>query len=140
MGMLPIVDAIRAAVPVGSGMTRDTTGSSPIEFAAGTLYAWPGKDRRDVVGDGSVDDSRFTVELAYTVAADEDLDVGRTRAVSDALDDAADAIAEWVREHRAREDALWHHLQVDSIDFDELKGLEHRGVRMTLSGMREVMG
>lgn len=140
MGMLPVVDAIRAAVPGGGGMTRDTTGSRPIEFAPGTLYAWPGTDRRVVEGDGSVDDSRFTVELAYTVPAEEDLDVGRARAVSEALDDAADAIAAWVRDHRAREDALWHHLQVDSIDFDELTGLEHRGVRMTLSGMREVMG
>jgi len=103
------------------------------------LYVWPAADRRGVEGDGSVDDSRFTVELAYTLATDETPDTGRDRDISEALDDAADAIAAWVRDHRAREDALWHHLQVDSIDFDELKGLEHRGVRMTLSGMREVM-
>ncbi len=140
MGMLGVVDVIRAALPVGTGVTRDTSGARPPEYEADTLYAWPGVDRRAVEGDGSVDDSRFTVELAYTLATDETPDTGRERAISVALDDAADAIAEWVREHRAREDALWHHLQVDSIDFDELKGLEHRGVRLTLSGMREVMG
>lgn len=140
MGMLGVVDAILDALPVGTGVTRDTSGARPPAYQADMLYVWPGVDRRAVEGDGSVDDSRFTVELAYTLASDETPDTGRERAISEALDDAADAIAEWVREHRAREDALWHHLQVDSIDFDELKGLEHRGVRLTLSGMREVMG
>lgn len=137
MAMLPIVDAIRATVPVGAATTRDTTGSRPAEYWPDMLYVWPGTDRRVVEGDGTVDDSRFTVEIAYTMATDENPDTGRDRTVSEALDAAADDIAEWVRANRANE--LWHHLQVEQIDHDELKGLEHRGVRMTLSGMREVM-
>lgn len=137
MTMLPIVDEIAAEVPVGTGITRDGTASRPAEYWPDMLYAWAATDRRDVEGDGSVDDSRFTVELAYTVATDETPDTGRDREVSEALDEAADAIAEWVRDNRANE--LWNHLQVDQINFDELKGLEHRGVRLTLSGMREVM-
>lgn len=137
MAMLPVVDEISAEVTVGTGITRDGTGAQPSEYQAGRLYVWPGIDRRAVEGDGTVDDSRFTVELAYTVQTDETPDSGRDREVSEALDEAADGIAKWVREHRANE--LWHHLQVDAIDYDSLNGLMYRGVRMTLSGMREVM-
>lgn len=140
MGMLDVVDTIAAAVPVGTGITRDGTGARPAKYEPDTLYAWAVRDRRDVEGDGSVDDSRFTVSLAYTVASAEDADTGRDRDVSEALDDAADAIAEWVREHRAREDGKWHHLQVDEIDLVGLHGFDYRGVLMTLSGMREVTG
>jgi hypothetical protein len=137
MAMLPIVDEIAAEVPAASGITRDDTAARPAEYWPDMLYVWAGTDRRAVEGDGSVDDSRFTIEIAYTLSTQETPDDGRDRQVSEDLDEAADDIAGWVRDNRANE--LWHHLQVDQIDFDELKGLEYRGVRMTLSGMREVM-
>ena len=136
MAMLPIVDHIRANATVPAGTARDTAAAAPAAYVADTFYAWPGVDRRVVEGDGTVDDSRFTVELALTVAADETPDVGRDRAVSVALDDGADDLAAWVRGNRANE--LWDHLQVDQIVYDELRGLEYRGVRLTLSGFREV--
>ena len=138
MGMLDVVDTIVAAVTVPTGTTRDGTGARPAEYEPDTLYGWSVSDRRAVEGDGTVDDSRFQVILALTVASAEDADTGRDRTVSETLDDAADVIAEWVREHRANE--LWHHLQVDAIDFDALHGFDYRAVRITLSGMREVQG
>jgi len=138
MGLLAIVDQLRDELPVPDGVTRDATGHRPARFDAGRLYVWPVSDARKPEGDGSIDKSAFSLGLALTLATDEASEEVRERAISVALDDAGDAIAAWVRDHRADE-LLWDNLQVDAYDYAALHGLEHRGITMEISGEREVM-
>lgn len=134
-GLLEIVDAVVASVPVAAGFTRDTTGAEPSPFQPNTLHGWPGVDTFTVVDSGGTDQGDFTFSLAYCVAAQEGPDLERDRSVSEHLDEAVGAIRAWVAAHRAAA-GLWDWLAVTSATYDAIRGLEYRGVRIDLAGNR----
>lgn len=141
MGMAPIVDAIRDAVPVPSGVTRQDGLREPAIYRSGRLYAWPGVEVRVEEGDGSLDRGDFTLSLAVTIVVPREGDSGPDRDSSLTLDDAADDIAEWVRDNRVSGDEdprLWEDLQVSRIDYAALHGQDWAGVRLDLSGYRQI--
>ena len=133
---MPIVDAIREAVPIPTGIERDDSGAEPIAYGPDRLYAWAGTEQRVEEGTGRIDRGDFTVMLALTVASDEADSGIPDRDTSLALDDGVDAIAAWVRDHRTDPTDLWEDLAVSGIEYSGLRGFEHRGHRMTLAGYR----
>lgn len=140
MSMVPVVDAIRTAVPAPNGMAVDDTCSEPMDYAPNTLYAWPETEQLTEEGDGSEDASAFAVTLALTFATTEAATQKPERAVSVAIDDATDAITDWVRTHRTQDAVggpLWEDLQA-TVQYGGLRGFRGRGVRVRLSGHRVV--
>lgn len=140
--MVPVVDAIRGAVPVPAGMTADDTCSEPIDYAPNTLYAWPEVEQLIPEGTGPADDSNFTVMLALSFATTEATTQHPQRTVSVSIDDATDAITAWVRANRTKDDGngkvLWEGLQA-AIQYGGLRGFRGRGVRVRLNGRRVVV-
>lgn len=135
-GLLAIVDAIVDAVPIGDSMSRDTTGSEPSPYTGGVLYGWPVVDRFVPDGTGGLDEGRYSLRLAYCVPAIEGPGLLRDRTVSEALDAAVVDIRAWVAANRASD--LWEWLQVDAANYDDIRGSDYRGVRLDLSGYREL--
>lgn len=137
MGLLAIVDAIVADVPIPDGTVRDITGADPSPYEAGMLYGWPSVDRFVPDGTGGMDEARFTLRLAVCVDAAEGPGLPRDRDVSEVLDAAVVAIRGWVAGHRAS-GGLWEWLQLDAANYDDIRGSDYRGVRLDLSGYREL--
>lgn len=136
-GLLGIVDAVVASVPVATGFSRDTTGAEPSPFQPDTLHGWPGVDTFTPVDTGATDEARFTLSLAYCVAADEGPGLERDREVSEHLDEAVVAIRAWVAAHRAAA-GLWEWLAVSTATYDAIRGATYRGVRIDLTGYRQM--
>lgn len=136
-GLLEIVDAVVASVPVVTGFTRDTTGAEPSPFQPDTLHGWPGVDRFTAMDTGGTDEGRFTFSLAYCARAEEGPDLPRSREVSEHLDEAVGAIRSWVASHRVAA-GLWEWLTVTSATYDAIRGLDYRGVRIDLAGYRQM--
>jgi hypothetical protein len=136
-GLLEVVDAVVAAVPVATGFARDTTGAEPSPFQPDTLHGWPGVDRFTAIDTGGTDQGDFTFSLAYCVAAEEGPGLERGREVSEHLDEAVGAIRSWVAGHRAVA-GLWEWLGVTSATYDAIRGHDYRGVRIDLAGYRQM--
>lgn len=138
MTLLPIVDAIRANVPVPDDTVRDDSGAAPIPYEPGCLYVWGRTDVRTQTGDGSMERSDFNVRLAITVPAFETAEMPRDRSVTEALDRALGAISAWVIGHRATSPSgdLWGLLRIASIDHEAIRGPEYRGALVDLTGWR----
>lgn len=135
MSLLAVVDKIVAEVTAPAGITRDDTGADPSPYAADTLYGWPVVDRFVPTGTGGMDEGRFLMRLAITVAAAEGPGLVRERSASEALDAAVDGVRSWVAAHRSSS-GLWESLQVDAANHDDIRGEGYRGVRLDLSGYR----
>jgi hypothetical protein len=136
VSMLPIVDAIRANVPAPDQCVRDDAGTEPIEYVADRLYAWAETEERLEEGSGRMDMGNFSIGLAVTLRSGEQAAGVADRAVSEALDDAVDALSTWVRDHRTNADPLWEDLQVTAVQYGGLRGFEYRGHRVRLGGYR----
>ena len=138
MSLLPIVDAIRANVPVPDDTERDDSGATPIPYLPGYLYAWGRNDARAQTGEGSMERSDFALRVAITVPAFETAQVGRDREATVALEAAVSGIAGWVLAHRATSPAgdLWGLLRVVLIDYEAIRGPEYRGALLDIAGWR----
>ena len=133
--LLPIVDELLALISVPSGITKDGSGSAPVVHAPDTLYGWPVRQTPRAEGDGSLDDSRFTLRLAWAVSGklEEDGQV-RLRAVSDLIDAGVQAVLDAVRVHR--QGGTWEWLQVDAVTYDAIVTFDVRAAWIDLSGYR----
>lgn len=130
----PVVDELRAGVPVPADASRDDSLAPPIRRQPRTLYAWGVVDAYDRAGtgDGSLDESTVTVRLEYCHApAGEEASSDRDRDVSVALDDAAGAIVAWFRQgHRKGTTYEW--ALVERVTLDTVRTLDFRGFAVDL--------
>jgi hypothetical protein len=137
VSVVAIVDEVRDGVPLPAGATRDDAAAPPLKHFAQTLYAWAVRETRRPDGTGALDEGVFRLRVEYAAAGTgEESRSARDRATSVALDEAADAMADWVRLHRTG--ATYEHLQVDAIDYDTLRTLDFRGFALDVSGYRQI--
>lgn len=130
-------DVVAEIVPLieTSAAARDETLARPVEYAAGILYGWPVRDVLAEAGDGSLDEGRFTIRLAYAVSAEAELAAAaRERATTDTLRTYVAAIGAWVRAHRS---GTWYEdLQITAVDWEALVTNSVRGAIVELAGYR----
>lgn len=132
----PRVDALVAAVPIPTGMVRNDTKAQPYTYVAGTLYGFPLPEDYVPEGDGGLDRDNFVIALELAIASTDDSAQIASRASSTALEDAAEAITDWVRVNRqdhAHAPSLWDALKARVV-WPGFRGFEYRGVRIELSG------
>lgn len=132
--VLPVVDEVVAGVPIPTGAVRNDDAAPPIKRAPMTLYGWAVTDSYDVsgTGDGSLDESTVRVRLEYCHApANEEAEWDRSRAVSEALDNAAGAIVAWFRAGH-RKGTTYEAALVDSVTLDTVRTLDFRGFAVDL--------
>lgn len=143
MAIAPLVDAIRTAVPVPTGVERIDSLSEPVRFVPDRCYAWAMSETLAEMGGGELDEGQFRIAIVVTLASSEQALGEGDRAISLALDAAMDAVGDWVRAHRAdtTDPRLWEDLQVASIAYDlrgGVRGFEYRGHRAELNGYRQI--
>lgn len=133
---MDVVDAIVAAVPIPAGWVRVDHGTEPIDYAAKRLYGYPLPEEFAERGDGSLDQDNFVVALAITVPSNEADKKATSRSVSTALQNAVEAITDWVRAHRQLS-GFWDDLQA-RVQWPGFRGFDYRAVRIDLTGYRFV--
>lgn len=132
--VLPVVDELRAGLPVPTGASRNDDAAPPIHRQPKTLYVWAVEDAYDQAGtgDGSLDESTMRLRVEYCHApAGEEASSDRDRQVSVDLDDAAGAIVAWFRQgHRKGTTYEW--ALVDRVTLDTVRTLDFRGFAVDL--------
>lgn len=126
---LPVIDALRALLPVGTGVTADDTGSQPAKALPARLYIWPLRVGAQQLADepqGRVADTFLRIGLLYTLGAKgEPRVIKRERDLSERLDTAAQNLIAAI--YANRRTALWWDAFVESIIYDAVRTEEVRG-------------
>lgn len=131
-GVLSVVDEV-ALLFEPDASKRDGTAARPVEYAPDMLYAWARTERFVTEGDGSLDDERFALRVAWLADASHEVAAGeRSRAISEAIHGKADALAALVRGHRTGASYEW--LAVDGFDYESAITHNARGFYCDLSG------
>ena len=99
----------------------------------GILYGWPRREEFVPEGDGSLDDERFFIRLAWAVDAEIEIaSMERDRATSEVLFDKVEEIAAWVRANRTS--SAWEQLRITEVDYEGLVTNSVRGCYLDLDG------
>lgn len=132
MSVLDIVDEL--VVLLEADVTkRDRTAARPVEYDADRLYAWPRNERFMQDGDGSIDQERFAIRVAWGADAQGEIAAGmRMRETSELIQDRVAALAALIRGRRTG--ATYENAQVDAVDYESLVTSRVRGFLMDVSG------
>jgi hypothetical protein len=130
---LPVVDAVRAILPLPDGFTVDEGATEPTLPKPRRLYVWPRRlaPQRVEEANGRFDEAGVRLRVLYTVGAKGEPRVQRNdRAVSAALDAIVpDVVAAIAANRRA---ALWWDLYIESVVSDAVRTVEVRGLGVDL--------
>lgn len=132
--VVPLVDELRAGLPVPTGAERDDNLAPPIKRRPRTLYVWAVEDSmsQQGTGDGSLDESSVRVRIEYCEApAGEEATHSRERETSVMLDDAAGAVVAWFRNGH-RKGTYYESALVERVTLDTVRTLDFRGFAMDL--------
>ena len=126
---VPIVDAMRAVLPLPPGFTADDAATEPTLPKPRRLYVWPRRlaPQRVEEANGRFDEAGIRLRVLYTVGAKGEPRAQRNdRAVSAALDAIVpDVVAAIAANRRA---ALWWDLYIENIVPDAVRTTEVRGL------------
>lgn len=130
---VPVVDAVRAILPLPDGFTADDGATEPTLPKPRRLYIWPRRlaPQRVEEANGRFDEAGIRLRVLYTVGAKGEPRVQRNdRAVSAALDVIVpDVVAAIAANRRA---ALWWDLYIESVVPDAVRTAEVRGLGVDL--------
>lgn len=130
-------DVVAEVVPLieTTAGARDESLARPVEYRAGILYGWAVRDELAEEGDGSIDELRFRIRLAWCVDAEQEIAaLTRERATTDTLRAYVTGIAAWVRGHRSG--ASYEDLQITTVDWEALITNSVRGALLDLAGYK----
>lgn len=135
---IDLIDALRSAVPIPSGYSRDDSAGQAIDYIPKTLYAFALPEQLQEDGDGSLDRDNFSIALELVVPSVEVDSEVVDRSTSIALADGVEAITDWVRDNRSDRTgspSKWDDLQA-RVAWPGFRGMDFRGVQIQLSGYR----
>lgn len=130
---IPVVDAVRAILPLPDGFTADEGATEPTLTKPRRLYVWPRRlaPQRVEEANGRFDEAGVRLRVLYTVGAKGEPRVQRNdRAVSAALDAIVpDVVAAIAANRRA---ALWWDLYIEGVVPDAVRTIDVRGLGVDL--------
>ena len=130
---VPIVDAVRAVLPLPAGYEADDSATEPTLPKPRRLYVWPRRlaPQRVEEANGRFDEAGVRLRVLYTVGAKGEPRVQRNdRAVSLALDAIAPGVVAAVAANRRAE--LWWDLFIESVVPDAVRTADVRGLGFDL--------
>jgi len=130
---VPVVDAVRAALPLPAGFTADEGATEPTLPKPRRLYLWPRRlaPQRVEEANGRFDEASIRLRVLYTVGARGEPRVQRNdRAVSQALDAIVPGVVAAVATNRRG--ALWWDLYIETVVPDAVRTAEVRGLGFDL--------
>lgn len=130
---VPIVDAVRAVLPLPAGFEGDDSATEPTLPKPRRLYVWPRRlaPQRVEEANGRFDEAGLRLRVLYTVGAKGEPRVQRNdRTVTLALDAIVpDVVAAIAANRRA---ALWWDLFIESVVPDAVRTADVRGLGFDL--------
>lgn len=131
-GVLAVVDEV-ALLFEPNAAKRDGKAARPVEYLPDTLYVWARTERFATEGDGSLDDERFALRVAWLTDASHEVAAGeRNRATSEAIHAKVEALAALVRANRTG--SSYEQLAAEGIDYESAITHAARGFYMDLNG------
>jgi hypothetical protein len=130
---VPIVDAVRAVLPLPDGFSADEGATEPTLPKPRRLYVWPRRlaPQRVEEADGRFDEASVRLRVLYTVGAKGEPRVQRNdRVVSMALDAIVPGVVAAIDAHRRGE--LWWDLYIESVVPDAMRTADVRGLGFDL--------
>lgn len=131
--LIPVVDAVRALLPLPSGFAADEGATDPTLPKPRRLYVWPRRlaSQRVEEADGRFDEAGIRLRALYTVNAKGEPRVQRNdRAVSEALDAIVPDVVAAIDANRRS--ALWWDLYLEGVVPDAVRTPEVRGIGFDL--------
>lgn len=130
MNVNTICDSIAALIEPDPELRDDNRGRPPVP-ELGLLYVWAAGETVTLIDTGRTDQMTLSLRVAYAVDKETETDYP-LRSVSDEVAAAAEHLKAVVRANR--DTAGLFNLQVESIDYEQLKALDVRGYIAALSG------
>ena len=130
---VPIVDAVRALLPLPDGFEADDSATEPTLPKPKRLYVWPRRlaPQRVEEADGRFDEAGIRLRVLYTVGAKGEPRVQRNdRGVSTALDAIVPDVIAAIDTHRRGE--LWWDLYIENVVPDAVRTADVRGLGFDL--------
>jgi len=130
---VPVVDAVRALLPLPAGFARDESATEPTLPKPRRLYVWPRRlaPQRVEEADGRFDEAGVRLRVLYTVGAKGEPRVQRNdRAVTVALDAIVPGVVAAIDANRRG--PLWWDAYIESVVPDAVRTAEVRGVGFDL--------
>jgi hypothetical protein len=130
---VPIVDAVRALLPLPAGFTADEGATEPTLPKPRRLYVWPRRlaPQRVEEANGRFDEAGVRLRVLYTVGAKGEPRVQRNdRAVTVALDAIVPGVVAAVAANRRAD--LWWDLFIESVVPDAARTADVRGLGFDL--------
>lgn len=130
---VPIVDAVRAVLPLPTGFTADDGATEPTLPKPRRLYVWPRRlaPQRVEEAGGRFDEAGVRLRVLYTVGAKGEPRVQRNdRAVTLALDAIVPYVVAAVAASRRGD--LWWDLFIESVVPDAIRTADVRGLGFDL--------
>jgi len=130
---VPVVDAVRALLPLPVGFTADDGATEPTLPKPRRLYVWPRRlaPQRVEEADGRFDEAGVRLRVLYTVGARGEPRVQRNdRAVSLALDAIVPGVVAAVAANRRA--AFWWDLYIETVVPDAVRTADVRGLGFDL--------
>lgn len=130
---VPIVDAVRALLPLPDGFDADDSATEPTLPKPKRLYVWPRRlaPQRVEEADGRFDEAGIRLRVLYTVGAKGEPRVQRNdRGVSTALDAIVPDVIAAIDTHRRGE--LWWDLYIENVVPDAVRTADVRGLGFDL--------
>lgn len=130
---VPIVDAVRAILPLPTGFEADDSATEPTLPKPRRLYVWPRRlaPQRVEESDGRFDEAGVRLRVLYTVGAKGEPRVQRNdRAVTLALDAIVPDVVTAISTHRRGD--LWWDLFIESVVPDAVRTADVRGLGFDL--------
>ncbi len=130
---MPIVDAVRAFLPLPDGFDADDSATEPTLPKPKRLYVWPRRLalQRVEEADGRFDEAGIRLRVLYTVGAKGEPRVQRNdRGVSTALDAIVPGVIAAIDAHRRGE--LWWDLYAENVIPDAVRTADVRGLGIDL--------
>jgi hypothetical protein len=130
---VPIVDAVRALLPLPAGFTADDGATEPTLPKPRRLYVWPRRlaPQRVEEANGRFDEAGVRLRVLYTIGAKGEPRVQRSdRAVTEALDAIVPGVVAAIAANRCAEP--WWDLYIESVVPDAVRTAEVRGLGFDL--------
>ena len=130
---VPIVDAVRALLPLPAGFVADEGATEPTLPRPRRLYVWPRRlaPQRVEEADGRFDEAGLRLRVLYTVGAKGEPRVQRNdRAVTVALDAIVPDVVAAIDAHRRGE--LWWDVYIEGVVPDAVRTADVRGTGFDL--------